>query len=207
MTTYYPKISEFTYKDKYLNLKVPVRIKKIKMERYRCPHCSAEASKQQFIQYYLDCHKGNIGEMETKFNPITGKSQYVNVPKEMQAGYNQMICPRCLLGGSNDQVLVHTELIRYKLWAKTSIRFIDFESLLTQVIPARWVFSKRGRSALNNSTDATAFYKTLADPVELIKYSASRKRKGFKMKVFDIKEEQLDADLEKYEMRKVARRI
>lgn len=51
MTQYYPKIAELTYKDKWLSITIPIRIKKYIGEYYFCEKCNNKMIKRKTEKY------------------------------------------------------------------------------------------------------------------------------------------------------------
>jgi hypothetical protein len=223
--SYYPKIAELCYKDKHINITIPIRIKKILIDLYTCKICDASGTEKQMARFYWENrnNKWTTGSSYTlrqspdKFNPITGKNEFI-IPQELKTPDGRIYCPRCFLGITKSEIgpkveniLEHHHNTLYKLWASSSVRFIRTDELVDLFTLCRWKTSVRGNNRHASSMMMSSYGSTykglltlLYDSVKNIKKKDAKK---VTLEIFPVSQERLDEDWHQYEMRKVARRL
>jgi uncharacterized FlgJ-related protein len=87
MTQYYPKLFDLKYKDKWLNITIPVRIKKFIIQHHKCDKCKFETRLGTFKFYF------NNNNVNTDQCPSCKDGVVSLKPKEMYKIYTDMRKP------------------------------------------------------------------------------------------------------------------
>lgn len=175
MTRYYPKLMDLKYKDKWLNISIPIRIKILKVINITCEKCRFDTSEKNINEY---CEGRGL-----KFDGIN--------------------CPVCALP------IFKQDKILYKLYTDMRKPLLNVESILNYYTP--FIF----RKYMGKYTDLYAIernnletiYKSFKDFKGLKMKKIKEFNKVVKYKFYELTEEQLQDDYDKYQMRRVAKAI
>jgi DNA-directed RNA polymerase subunit RPC12/RpoP len=150
---FYPVVATIKYKDRNINIQIPVRQKIIGLVKYHCPKCEKEGTKTDVIHIARDMHHRQMRNRSasyiketwpTQFNP----HEFDKVP-ELEWAYNRksrdgiptnlideelgdIHCPNCYFFNDGEKVLMKpntTKLIKTYV-SKIGSEFIKFDELV-----------------------------------------------------------------------------
>lgn len=192
----YPTIATITYKDKYLNIKIPLRIKKICRKTYSCDVCKSVGKFSQILDYYNSNEEFiNIGNFE--YEPSLGRA----VPRNFMSK-SSIICPICFLKNKDRIQMDIKEENAVMVYTTLKHRHIDILNILNVTLVSRWKES-RGRIFWVYE-DLEEINRRILRSIE---HTSNEKNPKYNIVFHTITEEQLEKDYQDYIKRKVVRAI
>ena len=183
----YPKIADLSYKDKNLNVKIPIRIKKIITQDLVCEKCKIKESLKTMMGYFL-----------REKQKIYSKGD--NIP-----------CPKC-----NNHFEYKTKEL-YFIYVSFNKDFINIYNLVKTVIGIRWYQSHKflGTQIYSILTDLKQTKEVMEDSLSRINNikntnypeNYKKKIKLFKLKIYEVNQKQLDESWAEYKNKLIARKI
>lgn len=212
--TNYPLFCTIEYKDRNVDIKIPVRVKKIAMQKFGCMRCKIQEGLTRIVNYYNsishELDKKNF-RLEWEYD----ETRRMNVPKNVVTN-THILCPQCLLSGIQTRMETDT-VIKYKLYTTVSPNYVRVDELVDNILfPFRWRVRKRMqhnppvvRVSMEAFSDKLDFFYQTMDDVKGKILEAYNKRRGttLKIKMHKVTDDMLDKELQNYEKRKVINKI
>lgn len=202
--TFYPKIAELHYKDRNIDIKIPIRVKLLGLPIYKCQNeeCklkihNEEGTLKDYI-YYIERKHYNMPLDKEKLGIEYTTIKNKNIPKELLNEKNEIVCPEC----KKVMVLGTKELI--KTYTPRKNYYIDIERMLNQFTLLKW----RPHVIRHVGINIEAYRISLEEVYERLEYLNHNPDKRAKITIFkNIKIEQLRQAETEYQARKTRLKI
>jgi len=197
----YPLVAELIYKDKHLNVTIPLRAQKIKFVKYKCPNCMNNGTKNDVCKYYRRHKKEGV------VSHYKGRSK-IEIPDDLTEEFgDELYCPLCLLEKKEKNVMIKTEKDVYKVYVPSMINtYIKVGWLLHKYFSFRW---KEGGWFKQEDTPS-AYCDTLKDMYRGLNHYLNLnipKDGSVKVKVYKVKKKVFDDSYQKYLDKKFVREL
>jgi len=213
--TNYPKIATLYYKDRNIDVKIPIRIKLIGLVKYECPSCLAKDGLRNitnYVQRSLMSHDKYREALHWVYN----EEMKVDMPHPLITSKRDVHCPQCFVkDGSMHKMKISTTDM-FKLYTSVAPEYIDVYELVRNFVPQRWK-TRHGRQQTPRPIQRTsleAYSPDLNKLVESVDWFNQVKdkqnlKKGCKVKVeiHKVTLKELEEAREKYEQRKFIRAL
>jgi len=198
MKAQYPVIANLKYKSKHLNIKIPLRVRLIKMIRYICPKCKNSGSLMDIRRTYESHKKGAAIE----YTVIRPHKINVTFPVALIKG-DSFLCPMC------NVELEPFELEKIKLYSATNPKYVNTGDLINDFILAKW---NNDDFIHGRNHSVASYFDTLKGVYEVLTYSQKHIKKlkttlVSLRKVNSITMKGLRKDYKDYYKRKVVRAL
>lgn len=197
MVVYYPKIADLIYKDKKINVKVPIRLKLIKIKTLFCEKCNVNDTLKSWV---------NFGIRKTMFDenikPIYSEKYKTEMPNTMLVN-NNVICLQC----NSELKESYKELIKLYFTCQKNGDFVEYDKLLQYKMPFNW------RQRTNHWRYELAAFEDNLDKIyesfeNIIKQHIPKKGLKYEIKLDKtITIDMLRKNLEDYEKRGMVKRL
>lgn len=220
MAVYYPKIAVFTYKDKGLSIKVPIRVKLIELTDYECKLCNTSGSVNDIVDWYSrhskpkDTEKAGYG-FEYGFDRVYRKEYGgVGIQEELLDKQGYLLCPTCKLGDVNknkeptDTRVEKKPVFKLKVYTTYQHFYVDTSKLLQRNIVLQWRdrHTRYGADIASYPKDIETMYKEL-ELVRLPPKMEKMAKRKLDIVNKDVTMEQLRKLNDEYKLRRFAREI
>ena len=202
---YYPKVAELHYKDKTLNVKIPIRVKLIKLKKYFCKKCM-DKDRPVTITRIAEHADSKLSKKGFEAN-IFAERVTINgalIPKALVKG-DGILCPGC-----EENILKESEVELIKVYTTKAHEYVDIFRLTASNLYGRWKFTPRYQTASYYPQTLKELYDELNAAVVNCKVK-NKKYKNKKLKLIIEKEKvtmrRLRKDLGDYEGRKLLKAI
>lgn len=203
----YPKIADLHYKDKHIDIKIPIRVQLIKFPIFRCEQCEQQGSERQINSYFLrKIDLKGVREPDKKgiFISFEGRDYHLKIHEQL-VYQNQIICPACLFGKPTPfdkptkmgkKFYMNPRLKKLiKVYPSNYNPYLKMDYILQLFISRRIRERNKGR------------YGKVALYVENLEDAKSLFKENKNIKVYDTTMEGLEKLYENYLVRKAARAI
>lgn len=199
---YYPTVATVHYKDKHIDIEIPLRIKLILLRKYKCSKCSSCGTAQNIINYCSDRLKDDAYKLKWKQIGIG-----VHVPTNLYGSNGFEYCPVCYKDHLEYVKLIPVYRMLIKVYYSVPNRsYIKIDKLVENHVRGRWkgnIYENWG-----NYDERALYFETLKQTYDHFKDEVRTYNKKVKIKVDNkITLKQLKKDYSLYEQRKFVRKL
>lgn len=204
---FYPKIMDIHIKDKYIDITLPLRAKRVILETLYCPDCD--------LKFKMTNLRDNFDMILWKYHNQGGKikidDKEIILPfsNTNQITADNALCPDCLINNGKIVNLRRHSIKKIKIFTSIKHNLLDILTML------RFATVLRFKHRYGKWGDASAWYDgfgALIEDIEATKRMVKKTLPGFKNTKLDIKyhkitEKMIDDAEEVYKQRKFLRNI
>jgi len=168
----YPILGTLYYKDKNINVKLPIRIKNISLVKYYCPECKSEGTLSQIIRW----SEKNLKDLN--YETVKQTLGYAIMPTEIIRTKNDVICPICFKEKNKKIRTKINETFLYKLYCGVKPKYLSVGDIISDNIYGRW---KKNESYFE--TSVSCYFNTMKEVKANFNLSNEKIKKGVDVKL------------------------
>jgi hypothetical protein len=193
-----PKIAEIHYKDRHLDVTIPIRVKLIELTEYYCKKCRVGGTITDISRY---CDRQDF------FNNTSGKwlNSGLRLPETIFFSKLEIYCPDCFMKGEKNMMKLRTKKL-YKAYSPNPLKFIRTDNIVTSYTAGNWKPAK-GRWNWGKCEFYADKLSKIKDGMKWYNSSGVKKEKGVEVKTFKVTIKDCEQALKKSNLRKIARKI
>jgi len=181
---YFPKIATFYYRDQKIDIKIPIRVKLIEIQKYECTKCKTIGTINQIVRFFEETYKDDMLLLKSKYLPKFGRMM---IPEKLLYG-EDILCPKCFAKTN----ILKKEIIKF--YVCSNPKFIKVEEMLDFFTLLRWYKDFHG--------NICCYPKTFDVGINGLRYVNGRKEKKAKIRI----NKKVDMSLLKSELREYIKR-
>jgi len=191
-------LATLNYKDKNINVSLPIRVKLIKLKVFKCSNCKGEGTLKN-IARYCEINSSKFEKYKTSYNDKAGQFFPLSVLDNKQEIPN---CPKCF------KRMKEAPKDLYKIYVSKRVEYVDKLRLLNRHTAFRWKKEESRRFVATNIVAYAGEFKNVIEGINWLKKSLPKKKNvKVSIKLEKIKKKDIKGAYELYEQRRMEKAI